>query len=200
MLFRSLVAHRGDDKSLRAGQIYLTYTLAGSVAFLAGILWLQSLVGAIEFSAPADLGAIPPLTLTLIFILCIGGLGVKAAIIPFHGWLPEAMAAPAPVSALLHAVAVVKAGVFGIVRVVHHTYGVDVSEALGLLLPLSLLAAATKSCGSRSTRCWSSGREATAASCSSCCRTRSAPRSFSSTRPHGRRSGPVNAQTPRTHP
>ncbi len=51
------------------------------------------------------------------FVLLIAGLGVKAALIPLHGWLPQAMVAPAPVSALLHAVAVVKAGAFGIVRV-----------------------------------------------------------------------------------
>lgn len=138
-----LVAHKGDDKSLRAGRIYLTYTLAGSIAFLAGILWLQSLVGAIEFAAPPDLAGIPALTLTLIFILCIGGLGVKAAIFPLHGWLPEAMAAPAPVSALLHAVAVVKAGAFGIVRMIYDVYGMSTVAELGLGLPLAALASVT---------------------------------------------------------
>ncbi len=57
-----LVVHNGDEKSLRAGRIYLTYTLAGSAAFLAGILWLKTLVGPVEFAAPPDLSAIPPLT------------------------------------------------------------------------------------------------------------------------------------------
>jgi multicomponent Na+:H+ antiporter subunit D len=71
------------------------------------------------------------------------GLGVKAALFPLHGWLPKAMVAPAPVSALLHAVAVVKAGAFGIVRVVYDVYGVEASSALGLLEPLGWLAAFT---------------------------------------------------------
>jgi multicomponent Na+:H+ antiporter subunit D len=138
-----LVAHKGDEKSLRAGQTYLTYTLTGSIAFLAGILWLQSLVGAIEFASPPDLTGISPHSLTLIFILCIGGLGVKAAIFPLHGWLPAAMAAPAPVSALLHAVAVVKAGAFGIVRMIYDVYGISTVADLGLGVPLSALASVT---------------------------------------------------------
>lgn len=138
-----LVVHKGDEKSLRAGRIYLIYTLAGSAAFLAGIVWLKSLVGTIEFTAPPDLTGIPRLELTLIFILCIGGLGVKAALIPFHVWLPEAMAAPAPVSALLHAVAVVKAGAFGILRMIYDVYGIDTVSELGLGTPLALWAGAT---------------------------------------------------------
>lgn len=138
-----LVVHKGNEKSLRAGRIYLIYTLAGSAAYLAGIVWLKSFVGAIEFTAPPDLSGVPRLELTLIFILCIGGLGVKAALIPFHGWLPEAMAAPAPVSALLHAVAVVKAGAFGILRMIYDVYGIDTVSELGLGTPLSVLAGAT---------------------------------------------------------
>lgn len=138
-----LVVHKGDEKSLRAGRIYLTYTLAGSVVFLMGILWLHSLVGPIEFSQPPDMDGIPALPLTMIFIFCIGGLGVKAAIFPLHGWLPEAMAAPAPVSALLHAVAVVKAGAFGIVRIIHDVYSVGTVADLGLSLPLAAVASVT---------------------------------------------------------
>jgi multicomponent Na+:H+ antiporter subunit D len=53
-------------------------------------------------------------------------VGVKAGIMPIHGWLPAAMAAPTPVSALLHAVAVVKSGVFAVTRVVGYVFGVDV--------------------------------------------------------------------------
>lgn len=138
-----LVVHNGDEKSLRAGRIYLAYTLAGSAAFLIGILWLKTLVGSIEFTAPPDLSAVPPLTLTLIFVLCVGGLGVKAALFPFHGWLPAAMAAPAPVSALLHAVAVVKAGAFGIVRMIYDVYGIATVADLGLGPPLAALASFT---------------------------------------------------------
>ena len=68
---------------------------------------------------------------------------MKAALNPLHGWLPQAMVAPAPVSALLHAVAVVKAGAFGIVRVVYDVYGIEFSASLGVTLPLAILAAAT---------------------------------------------------------
>jgi multicomponent Na+:H+ antiporter subunit D len=78
-----------------------------------------------------------------IFLLLIAGLGVKAALVPLHGWLPVAMVAPAPVSALLHAVAVVKAGAFGIVRVVYEVYGIEFAADLGLLLPLAVVASVT---------------------------------------------------------
>jgi multicomponent Na+:H+ antiporter subunit D len=68
---------------------------------------------------------------------------VKAALVPFHAWLPIAMVAPAPVSALLHAVAVVKAGAFGIMRVVYEVYGIETAQALGLTAPLAAIAAVT---------------------------------------------------------
>jgi multicomponent Na+:H+ antiporter subunit D len=76
-------------------------------------------------------------------MLLLAGLGVKAALVPLHGWLPLAMVAPAPVSALLHAVAVVKAGAFGIVRVVYDVYGVEFAEGQGLLTVLVVLASIT---------------------------------------------------------
>ncbi len=82
-------------------------------------------------------------TLRWIFVLLIAGLGVKAALVPLHGWLPQAMVAPAPVSALLHAVAVVKAGAFGIVRVVYDVFGVEFTAELGLLPYLGAIAAFT---------------------------------------------------------
>ena len=82
-------------------------------------------------------------SLVIIFFLMVAGLGVKAALVPLHSWLPKAMVAPAPVSALLHAVAVVKAGAFGIVRVVYEVYGVQFSSTLGVATPLAGLAAFT---------------------------------------------------------
>ncbi len=82
-------------------------------------------------------------SLIIIFVLLIAGLGVKAALVPLHGWLPQAMVAPAPVSALLHAVAVVKAGAFGIVRVVYEVFGVEFAAGLGVMQPLAWLAAFT---------------------------------------------------------
>ena len=128
-----LVVHRGTPASLRAGRIYLIYTMLGGALLLTGVAWLKTLAGALDFTATGILAGLPNLDrgqLTVIFALIIAGLGVKAALVPLHGWLPIAMAAPAPVSALLHAVAVVKAGAFGIVRVVYDVYGIEfASEA-----------------------------------------------------------------------
>lgn len=138
-----LVIHKQNKASIAAGISYLRYAMPGSAALLVAIVWLESSTGPIEFTRRGDLGLLDDISLTLIFALFIGGLGVKAALIPLHGWLPKAMAAPAPVSALLHAVAVVKAGAFGIVRVLHDVYGVDLVRELGVGLPLAILASAT---------------------------------------------------------
>ncbi|MGP9811973.1 complex I subunit 5 family protein [Rhodopseudomonas sp. NSM] len=138
-----LVVHKGDGASLAAGRRYLAYTMSGSAALLAGILWLEGGIGPIEFSRHGSLSAGDPLVLTGAFVLMVAGLGVKAALVPLHGWLPSAMVAPAPVSALLHAVAVVKAGAFGIVRVVYDVYGVALVNELGVGLPLAIIAAVT---------------------------------------------------------
>ncbi len=141
-----LVVHRGDERSRAAGRTYLIYTVGGGAVLLLGIVWLQQLAGTVAFGDTDVLLALLPGhrgTLTAIFVLLIAGLGVKAALVPLHGWLPQAMVAPAPVSALLHAVAVVKAGVYGIVRVVHDLYGIEVAAELGVLRPLTLIAAVT---------------------------------------------------------
>jgi multicomponent Na+:H+ antiporter subunit D len=138
-----LVVHHGNAESMAAGRRYLAYTLGGSAAFLLGIVWLESLTGPIEFIVPGRVSDLDPYTLQAIFVLLIGGLGVKAALVPLHGWLPAAMVAPAPVSALLHAVAVVKAGAFGIVRIIYDVYGTALVHDLSLGLPLAGLASFT---------------------------------------------------------
>jgi len=141
-----LVTHKRTPEAMRAGRIYLTYTLIGGMAFLIGTAWLRALAGPLDFTETGLLAAhmdISHLNLSIIFLLLIGGLGVKAALVPLHGWLPQAMVAPAPVSALLHAVAVVKAGAFGIVRVVYDVYGIEHAEQLGLLAPLAAAAGVT---------------------------------------------------------
>ena len=141
-----LVVHRGTPESMRAGRTYIVYTFGGGAAFLIGVAWLKALVGSVAFT---EGGMLAPYVdayatqLQFIFFLMIAGLGVKAALVPLHGWLPKAMVAPAPVSALLHAVAVVKAGAFGIVRVVYDVYGIEFSAKLGLLQPLATAAAFT---------------------------------------------------------
>lgn len=141
-----LVVHRGTAKALRAGNIYLAYTLAGGAVLLTAVVWLHGIAGPIEFAQGGVLATLGPAyqaQLRVIFLLLIVGLGVKAALVPLHGWLPNAMVAPAPVSALLHAVAVVKAGAFGIVRVVYEVYGVELAQALQLLTPLAVAACTT---------------------------------------------------------
>ncbi len=139
-----LVAHRGTADALRGARVYLAYTLAGGVALLAGIVWLEVLGVDTTFTPGGQLDDhdVGP-ALRGAYWLLIAGIGVKAAMVPLHGWLPIAMVAPAPVSALLHAVAVVKAGAFGIVRVVLDVYGSERAGAEGLLLPLAVLAAIT---------------------------------------------------------
>ena len=141
-----LVAHKGTPEAVRGARIYLSYTLGGGMLLLVGAVWLRTIAGPLEFSQGGILSDIPgldPGALTWIFLLLISGLGVKAALVPLHGWLPQAMVAPAPVSALLHAVAVVKAGAFGIVRIVYDVYGVEFVDSLGLLAPLGAAAAVT---------------------------------------------------------
>ncbi len=142
-----LVVHRGNEGSLAAGRSYLAYTLGGGAALLVGTVWLYGLHGSGDFvvggllagaeTRPSDAACVA------LFILLVAGVGVKAALVPFHRWLPIAMVAPAPVSALLHAVAVVKTGAFGIVRIVFDVFGIALADGLGLLLPLAILAAAT---------------------------------------------------------
>jgi len=140
-----LVVHRGTEKALRAGRVYLAYTLGGSALLLAGVAWLSHLAGPVEFTARGTLAALQGQepALRAIFVLMAAGIGVKAALVPLHGWLPKAMVAPAPVSALLHAVAVVKAGAFGMVRLVYDVYGIQFGDALGVLGPLAAVAAVT---------------------------------------------------------
>lgn len=141
-----LVAHEESPQALSAGHKYLAYLLTGGVFFLLGILMTYSLVGTTDFTyqgilKPA-LNSTSTLTLQIVFFCFLLGFA-KAAWMPVHAWLPSAMVAPTPVSALLHAVAVVKAGVFGIIRVVCHIYGIELMHTLGLGMALAALAAFT---------------------------------------------------------
>ena len=141
-----LVIHNGTAAALRAGRIYLIYTLAGGLLLLLGTLGLWGLAGTTDFVAGGvmeQVAADRPGAARALFVVLIVALGVKAALVPLHGWLPVAMVAPAPVSALLHAVAVVKAGAFGIVRVVYEVFGIDLAQSLGVTGPLAMLAAVT---------------------------------------------------------
>ncbi|QTF93711.1 proton-conducting transporter membrane subunit [Halomonas sp. BM-2019] len=141
-----LVAHRGTPKSLAAATLYLRFTLTAGLVLMIGMVALHALAGDIRFGQREILAEFGPErhgTLIAIFWVLIVGFGVKAALVPLHGWLPRAMVAPAPVSALLHAVAVVKAGAFGIVRLVYDVYGAELSQSLGLLTGLAVVASVT---------------------------------------------------------
>ena len=141
-----LVAHEESPEAMTAGHKYLAYLLGGGIFLLIAILMTYSLVGTTEF---VDQGILMPaldstskFTLRIVFFCFLLGFA-KAAWMPIHAWLPSAMVAPTPVSALLHAVAVVKAGVFGIIRIVCHIYGIEAMQALGLGLVLASIAAFT---------------------------------------------------------
>ncbi|HMP89016.1 MAG TPA: proton-conducting transporter membrane subunit [Kiritimatiellia bacterium] len=141
-----LVVHRGTEKSMQAGTSYLAYTLGGSALILAGMVWLYGIAGPFDFMEAGALGSMHEKyhgQLSVIFLLLMFGLGVKAAIFPLHAWLPQAMVAPAPVSALLHAVAVVKAGAFGMVRVVYDVYGIAFCHQMNLLFLFMVMASIT---------------------------------------------------------
>ncbi len=131
-----LVVHKESEEAFAAGRKYLVYTLSGGVAVLAGLSLLYAVggAGALEFVGGGNLtiAGIPTDLAKAAFLLLLGGFGVKAAIVPFHGWLPSAMIAPTPVSGLLHAVAVVKAGVFGLLRLLLFLYGPGLMVGLDL--------------------------------------------------------------------
>jgi multicomponent Na+:H+ antiporter subunit D len=142
-----LVVHSGTPAALRAGRTYLAYTLGAGTVLVLGAVLFQVTTGTVDFVAggAVDPGAVEadPARYRTIFLLLLAGMGVKAALVPLHGWLPTAMVAPAPVSALLHAVAVVKAGAFGIIRLLHSLFGIEVSVALGGAGIIAVLASIT---------------------------------------------------------
>ena len=121
-----LVTHKGNDDAKRGGRVYLGLLLSTSIGLqLVAILWTWSLAGTLDFTPGGILtGAIEGPAVALLLLLFMYGIG-KAALMPLHRWLPAAMVAPTPVSALLHAVAVVKAGVFTVVKVIVYIFGLD---------------------------------------------------------------------------
>ncbi|MCK9631566.1 MAG: Na(+)/H(+) antiporter subunit D [Methanoregula sp.] len=129
-----LVVHKETAEALAAGRKYLIYTQCGGVSILAGIMAIIGMGNTLDFIPGGNPGIalIGPEFARLAFILLFAGLGVKAALVPLHGWLPSAMIAPTPVSGLLHAVAVVNTGVFGILRLMWYLFGPEQVTALGL--------------------------------------------------------------------
>ena len=126
-----LVAHAGTEEAKRGARIYLGVLLGTSICFLLlAILWTLALAGTLEFTPGGVLNDVgSAAVLSALLLLFFFGVG-KAALMPFHGWLPAAMVAPTPVSALLHAVAVVKAGVFTLMKIAVYIFGADVLRTL----------------------------------------------------------------------
>ncbi|MGH6913985.1 MAG: proton-conducting transporter membrane subunit, partial [Geminicoccales bacterium] len=127
-----LVTHHETDEAKRGGRTYLGVLVFTSIALqLPAIIWTWSLAGTLDFRPGGILaGTADPPLLAALLALYVFGIG-KAAVMPFHRWLPAAMVAPTPVSALLHAVAVVKAGVFTVLKVTYFIFGLELTRALG---------------------------------------------------------------------
>lgn len=126
-----LVTHKLDAKSIHAGRTYLYYSISGAALAFIGLIFIMTcgtdssttfrLGGVLD---AAKVGEYADLAL-LVFVMTFIGFGAKAAVFPMHGWLPVVSVAPTPVTALLHAVAVVKAGAFAIIRVIYYSFGAD---------------------------------------------------------------------------
>ncbi|HSM29584.1 MAG TPA: monovalent cation/H+ antiporter subunit D family protein [Woeseiaceae bacterium] len=121
-----LVSHKGDANTVRSARVYLGILLTTSIGlFLPAIIWTYTVAGSGDFVPGGILaGYVEGPAIGLLLGLFVFGIG-KAAVMPVHRWLPAAMVAPTPVSALLHAVAVVKAGVFTITKVIVYIFGID---------------------------------------------------------------------------
>ncbi len=127
-----LVTHAGSDEARQGGRVYLGILMGTSMGFLLlAVIWTWQLAGTTAFHPEGILtGKTSPLVVGVLYALFAFGIG-KAALMPFHRWLPAAMVAPTPVSALLHAVAVVKAGVFALLKITVYVFGLDMLSGTG---------------------------------------------------------------------
>lgn len=139
-----LVGHKETPEAMQGARKYLVYLLGTSLSFLMfAVLFTYTVAGTLDFRAGGILaGKGSAAFLTAIFVLFMAGI-TKAAMMPLHSWLPSAMVAPTPVSALLHAVAVVKTGVFVVAKVILHVFGIGLLKELGLGTALAYFACFT---------------------------------------------------------
>ncbi|OGQ94137.1 MAG: cation:proton antiporter [Deltaproteobacteria bacterium RIFOXYD12_FULL_57_12] len=142
-----LVAHHQDEEGYEGAKkyiVYLTTTAKGLV--LPAMILIYVLTGTLDFADNIHTGIIPasvnPTLVAILYFCCLFGFA-KNGVMPFHNWLPGAMVAPTPVSALLHAVAVVKVGVFSTTRVMLYVFGTDTMSALGLGIPTAYIVSFT---------------------------------------------------------
>lgn len=124
-----LVIHKKDAASIRAGRKYLTYSITGAAFAFIALVVLIALAGTTDFTlggvvTQALMNERGGLLLT-VFVLAFVGFGTKAAVFPMHAWLPAASVAPTPVTALLHAVAVVNAGAYAVLRLIYYSFGAE---------------------------------------------------------------------------
>jgi len=140
-----LVVHKESPEAVRAGRMYLAYALSAGLVFMVAAAWVWLRTGSMDFSAGGALaeGGFSAGELKVLFIFFMAAVGVKAGVMPLHSWLPAAMVAPTPVSALLHAVAVVKSGVFGVLRIAGFVFGPETMQAHGLDILLAVFAGST---------------------------------------------------------
>ena len=146
-----LVIHKETPAAISAARKYLTYTLPAGLALLFAVAWSVVATGGNTDFVPGGFLAATGVSetgLRWLFLLFMLGVGVKAGIMPLHSWLPAAMAAPTPVSALLHAVAVVKAGVFGVLRVTGFVFGPELLREIDVATALAWVAGITLTVGS----------------------------------------------------
>ncbi|MCW5772397.1 MAG: monovalent cation/H+ antiporter subunit D family protein [Rhodospirillaceae bacterium] len=139
-----LVVHKQTPEAIRAGRVYLLMLIGSSIVLLlSAIIWVYARTGTGDFKPGGIIaGTFSPGEVGILLALFAFGIG-KAALMPMHRWLPAAMVAPTPVSALLHAVAVVKAGVFTVLKVVVYVFGTDFLAASGANVWLMYVAAAS---------------------------------------------------------
>jgi multicomponent Na+:H+ antiporter subunit D len=139
-----LVAHKGDGATVRSARTYLGILLVTSIGlFLPAVIWTYAAAGTGDFTVAGVLnGNLEGSWVLVLLALFVFGVG-KAAVMPVHRWLPAAMVAPTPVSALLHAVAVVKAGVFTLTKIIVYIFGVDYLFSIPGSVWLTWAAAAT---------------------------------------------------------
>ncbi len=139
-----LVTHHQDSEARSSGRKYLFYIMGSSIALaLPAMIIAYQQAGTLTFAPTGFLaGKVSPLLAGVLLFMFVFGFA-KAAVMPMHSWLPAAMVAPTPVSALLHAVAVVKVGAFAILRVITGVFGVDLLRGLDLGLAVAWVAAFT---------------------------------------------------------
>lgn len=124
-----LVMHSFSKEARFAGRKYAYYSIGGAAFAFIGFIFILNYGTSMNFTfgGVLDMAKVGSDTnvLLAVFVFMVLGFGVKAAIFPLHGWLPTASIAPTPVTALLHAVAVVKSGAFAIIRITYYIFGAD---------------------------------------------------------------------------